>query len=104
MLHADNQIAAFFLLTFGDRLKYIRVVDLTSSRFFASGIVASLKVTNLVPSAVDVGDQVSFADLLVVDVKQYLATWRINGSADCVSLIGIAQERAAMIGVSVQRL
>ena len=69
MLHADDQIAAFFLLTFGDSFEDIGVIDLASARLLASGIVARLKVTNFVPSAVDVWDQVSFGDLLVVDVK-----------------------------------
>ena len=90
MLHADDQIAAFFLSTFGDSFEDVGVIDLASAGFFASGIVARLKVTNFVPSAVDVWDQVSFADLLVVNVKQYLTTWRIDSSANRVRLIGIS--------------
>ena len=36
----------------------ITVIDFTRARFFASRVVANLEVTNLIPTFVDVGNQI----------------------------------------------
>ena len=54
-------------------LKHVGIVDFTRSRLLAAGIVAALEIGDFLPAAVDVGDQIPFGDLLVVEIKKNLA-------------------------------
>ncbi len=62
------------------------VVDFAGGGFFATGVIAHLKNADFRPAAVDVGNEVAFGDLLVVDVKEDFATRVVDGLADQIGL------------------
>ena len=99
MLHADDSLEAFA----GDMTEDIPIVDFTGPRFFAAGVIPRLKVTDLVPAMVDIGNQVSFRDLLMIDVKQNLARRPVHRAADQVGLWRFMQEETGVVGWMIQR-
>ena len=52
---------------------------------------------------IDVGDEVSFGDLLVINIEENLAGRTIDRPADGVGLIGFLQPSATVVGVFVER-
>ncbi len=77
MLHTHNARKSFGM----DVLENIFVVYFTSGRFISTRVVANLKITDFVPACIYVRDKVTFLDLLVVDIKKYLAGRAIHGLA-----------------------
>ena len=69
MLHSDHAIKAARM----DVLEDVSIIDFSSARFLASGIVANLKIANFIPASFDVGNQIALGDLLVIDVEQDFA-------------------------------
>ena len=69
------------------------VVDFAGGGFFATGVVAHLKNADFRPAAVDIGNEIAFGDLLVVDVKEDFATRVIDGLADQVGLWRFSQNK-----------
>ena len=69
-----------------DVLEYIEVVNLPGGGLFPSGIIAHLEVSNFIPCQIDVWNQVSFMNLLVIEVIQYLTGWTVYCPANLVSL------------------
>ena len=51
----------------------VGVVDLARRGLVAAGVVADLKVGDLAPGMVDVGDQIALGDLLVIEIVEDLA-------------------------------
>ena len=47
----------------------IVVIDFTRAGFLPSGVVANLEISDLIPACFNVWDQVSFLNLLVVDIE-----------------------------------
>ena len=82
MLHADDPVMALVR----DMPEDVAVVDLTGSRFVAAGVVAVLEASDVRPALVEIRDQVSFGDLLVIDVEQDLARRAVHRFADCIRL------------------
>ena len=64
VFHADDAGVAFGV----DVFEYVFVVYFAGGGLFAAGVVADLEVGDLVVGFVDVGDEVAFGDLLVVEV------------------------------------
>ena len=79
------------------------VVDFTGGGLFATGVVAHLKNADFRPTAVDIGDEVAFGDLLVVDVKEDFATRVIDGLADQICLWRASQKNAGVVRQAVER-
>ena len=62
-----------------DELENVLIVDFASAGFFTAWIVTTLKVADLIPAFIDIGNQVPFCDLLMVDVKKDFAGRAVNG-------------------------
>ena len=75
----------------------IFVIDLTSSRLFTAWVVTNLEVCDFVPGPVDVGDQVAFGDLLVVNVKKNFARRAVHGLTYFITLGGLGEEQTGVI-------
>ena len=78
-------------------LEYILVVDLSCGGLFSAGRVAEVEAGNLIPGLVDVGDQVAFCDLLVIEVVDDFAAGASNRLADLIGLRDLGQEEARMV-------
>ena len=78
-------------------LENILVVDLTSGGFLSSGIVANLKVGDFVPGKVDIGDEVSFVPLHVIDIIKDFAGRAIHGFAKLIGLGGSSHEEVRSV-------
>ncbi len=51
----------------------VQIIDLPCGRFFSPGIITDLEISDLTPRLVNIGDEISFGDLLMVDIEQNLA-------------------------------
>ncbi len=69
VLHTDHTVPAFLI----QMTEYVLVIDLAAGRFFTARIVAGLEVGDFVPTMIDVGDEVPFGDLLMINVEQNFA-------------------------------
>jgi len=69
-----------------DVFEDIFVVDFAGGGFFPTGVVADLEAADFRPGAVDVGNEVAFGDLLVIDVEEDFAAGVVDGLADHVGL------------------
>ena len=78
MLHADRSIISLGM----EMLENVLVVDLPGGGFLASGRIPHMETTDLIPGTVDIRDQISFRDLLVVDVVDDLAIGAPDSFAD----------------------
>jgi len=87
VLHADDQVAPGFGELARDVAEDVGIIDLPGARFLPAGVVAGLYVADLVPACVDVGDEVSLADLLVIDIKKNLAARAVDCLADGLGLV-----------------
>ena len=63
------------------------VIDLSTSGFLAARIVAGLEIGNFIPATIDIRNEVSFGDLLMVDIEQDFAGRRVDCLANSVCLI-----------------
>ncbi|MFT6574066.1 MAG: hypothetical protein ACJA16_002255 [Akkermansiaceae bacterium] len=72
MFHAIDEFLFCLVEFFLDMRGYLGGIDFAGAGFLAAGVVAGLEVGDFVPGEVDVGDEVSFGDLLVVDVAEDL--------------------------------
>ena len=88
MLHSENKGATLYLRALIDVLANSLVVNLASPWLLATWIVSNLKVPNLVPTTVNIRNQVALGNLLVVDVEQNFARRTIDRPAYGESLIG----------------
>ena len=79
-------------------------IDLARAWFFPAGIVPKVKMSDFAPCHVDIRDQVSFGDLLMIQVVDDLAGRAVDRLADLVGLRDLLQEQARMVGPPVQRL
>src|SRR5678816_164819 len=68
VLHPNNARIPLRVNVFEDVL----VVHFTGCRLLATRIIPNLEVSDLSPRTFDVGDNITFRDLLVVHVKEYL--------------------------------
>lgn len=82
MLHTENTFEAFLIYMFED----ILVVYLTGSRFIPSWIVTHLKIANLVPRQIDVGNKVALGNLLMIQVVEDFAGLAVHRTANLVGL------------------
>lgn len=69
VFHAQDAIES----TLVDVAKDISVIDLPGRWLVPARIISDLKIGDLIPATFDVGDQISFLYLLVVDIEQDLA-------------------------------
>src|SRR4026209_2506236 len=96
VLHADNSLEALRVNVAED----VPIIDLAGARLAPARIVADLEIRDFIPGGVHVRDQVSFSDLLVVDVKQDLARRTPHGATDLERLRDLVEE---LTGVVSQR-
>ena len=82
MLHPQNSIIPFGM----NMLENIPVIDLTGSRFISSRIIPDLEVGGLIPCPINVGNDVSFGDLLMINIEKYLAGRTSYCLADFIGL------------------
>ena len=87
MFHSDDEAFAVRDRFVMDMLEDLLIVDFPSSWFLSTWVIASLKICDFIPTQVDVCNQVSFGNLLVVNIKQDLATRTIDGFADGKCLV-----------------
>ena len=78
-------------------------VDLARGRFVAARVVAHLEVADLVPRRIDVGDQVPFRNLLVIEVVEDLAGRTVYRPANLPGLRDALEEQSGMVA-GVERL
>ena len=64
MFHPQDAVVAFSVDVFED----IPVIDFTRRWLFAPWVVTDLEITDLVPCSIDVGNQVSLGNLLMIDI------------------------------------
>src|SRR5690606_23201102 len=88
VFHAHDTTVPFVV----DVLEDILIVDLARSRFFSSGVVPYLKVGDLIPAKIDVGNEVTFVALHMVDVVENFAGRRIDRLAYHITLVRMAKE------------
>lgn len=69
MFHSDDACEAFVV----DMPEDLAVIDLAGIRFFATWVVTGLKVCDLGPAQINVGNQIALGDLLMVDIEENLA-------------------------------
>ena len=69
-----------------EMFKNIEKIYFTGCRFISSRIIPYLKIIDLGPGKIDIRDQISFRDLLMVEVVQYFAGRAINCPSDLESL------------------
>ncbi len=69
MLHAQNAVIAFRM----NMLKHILIVDFAGRWLFPTWVIPYLEIRYFIPRCINVGNQVAFGNLLVVDVEQDLA-------------------------------
>ena len=65
-------------------LEDIAIIDLAGPGFLAPGIVADMKTGDFPPGKVDIGNQVAFGDLLMIEVIDDLAAGMIDRPADII--------------------
>jgi len=82
VLHAHDTGKSFLM----DVLEYIQVVDLPGGRFLPAGIIPHLEIANLIPCQVNIGNQVPFMNLLVIEVIQDLTGRTVYGLTNVKSL------------------
>ena len=92
MLHTQDAFELFAV----DVPKDVAIVDFTSARFFAARVVADLEIRNLRPGTVDVGDEISLGDLLMV--KSTMAT-SFGTSAAVKKMQNVKLNRWSMAGL-----
>ena len=64
----------------------VAIVDLARPGFFAPWVITTLEICNFIPAIIDVWDEVSFTDLLVVNIKQNFTGRMVDGLADLIRL------------------
>ena len=80
-----------------DVLEHIFVIDFAGERLCPPWIVANLEVSNLRPREVDIWNDISLGDLLMIDIKENLAAWRIDSPADFKGLWRLREELPRVI-------
>lgn len=68
MLHSHNTCEAFFMNVPED----IQEIDLSGGRLSSARIIPTLEITYLIICKVNIRDQVSFMNLLMIDIKEDL--------------------------------
>src|SRR5690606_26492568 len=75
----------------------VLVIDLAGSRLLSSGVVTDLEVGYFVPAPVDIGDEVSFVPLHVIDIVQDFARRAVDGFAQQIRLVGSTHEQIRVV-------
>lgn len=104
MLHAKYKCLVFLLAAIVNVLANFGVVDLTGAGLFSARIISCLEIAYLGPTLVDVGNEVSFGDLLMINVKQDFAGRTIDRPANGKGLVGTLQKDSTMVGSPIQWL
>src|SRR5664280_2693060 len=78
MFHTENA----FIFTAIDIFKNIFKVDLSGCRLIASRCIPQMESGYLTPGSFNIWDQVSFSDLLMINIVNYLAYGPVNCSAN----------------------
>lgn len=99
VFHAHDSLEVLRLQVLED----FTVVDLAGAGLFAAGVVTTLEIRDFIPGVIDVGDEISFGDLLMIDVKEDLAGRAIDRATNRVGLIGFLQPSATVVGVFIER-
>ena len=97
MLHAQHSVKALCV----DVAEYILVVDLARSRFFPPRIITNVKSSNMLPRLVDIGYQIAFADLVVIQIIDDFAAGVVHALANELGLGDIPEETTRMVGPPV---
>ena len=84
--------------------EHVSKIDLARSRLFSPGIITTLKISNFIPTFLNIRNQVAFGDLLVVDVEEDFAGRVVHRLADSVGLWRSLQKCSAVVGVPVEWL
>ena len=87
-----------------DVFEHVSKIDLARSRLFSPGIITTLKISNFIPTFLNIRNQVAFGDLLVVDVEEDFAGRVVDRLADSVGLWRSLQKCSAVVGVPVEWL
>ena len=98
VFHTEHTVIAFAM----DMLEYILIVDFPAGGFFAPGVVTQMEGGNLIPGLIDIWNQVTLGDLLVLEVIDDLAIGAVHSSTNQIGLGDLLQKEARMIGPPVQ--
>src|SRR5690606_5749555 len=82
--------------------KDVLIIDLSGGGFLSARVVPYLEIGDLLPRGIDIGNQVAFLDLLVVNVEKDLAGRTVHGLADLEGLGALGEEESGMVA-EVQR-
>ena len=82
MFHAKRPVITFFKEILENTLE----IDFTGRRFIPAGIISKMKCTDIRPGGFDIWNQVTFSDLLVIKVINYLDIRTVNCAANQVGL------------------
>jgi hypothetical protein len=104
VFHAEYEVAIVTHTPLMDMGQHISVIDFAGTWLFAAWIIPDLEIPNLGPAIIDVGYEVTFGNLLMINIEQYLARWAIHSAAHRKGLIRLLKKHAAMVGVPVQWL
>src|ERR1700722_12660513 len=88
VFHAEDAFVTLLI----DMFENVMVIHFTGAGFFAAGVVADLQIGDMVPGAIQVGDEVAFVALHMVHVEEILTGGAIDGLADHIRLIGMAEK------------
>jgi hypothetical protein len=95
VLHAEDAVKALGV----DVLENIQIVDLPGGGFPATRVVADLKVGDLVPGPINIGDEIAFGNLLVIKVVQDFARGAADRLAERIGLGDVLQEAPGVVHV-----
>ena len=99
VLHAEHSFEAFRV----NVTEYVLVVYLARAGLFPTWVIAYVESSDVLPGFVDVGNQITFADLLVIQIIYNLAARVVHAFTNQICLRDIPEETPRMICPPIQR-
>ena len=80
-----------------DMSKNISIVDFTGCWLFTSRIITDLEIADFIPGVVDIRNQVTLGNLLVINIAENLAGRTTNRITNLISLRHLGQEKTRVV-------
>ena len=99
VLHAQHSLEAFCV----NVAEYVFIIYLTRAWLFSPRVISYVERGNVLPGFVDIGNEIAFADLLVIQIIHDFAARVVYAFADEIRLRDLPEETAGMIRPPIQR-
>jgi len=100
MFHAKSTIVFLIVQVFEN----ILVVNFTCCWLIAAGRISQMEHSYFAPCSLNIRNEVTFRNLLVIKVIQQFAGRSVHSPADCITLRYPCEEKSGVINKVVQRL